>query len=50
MYIQYETHPSHLQHAEQMRQNLSLGFPTKRDSSQSPQQQRLARKSIYFCY
>ena len=27
-------------------QNLSSGFPTKRDSNQSPQLQRLARKSI----
>ena len=26
------------------RQNLFLGFPTKRDSNQSPQLQRLARK------
>ena len=26
------------------RENLSLGFPTKRDSNQSPQLQRLARK------
>ena len=30
------------------RQNLSLGFPTKRDSNRSPQPQRLARKSIFF--
>ena len=29
------------------RQNLSLGFPTKRDSNQSPQLQRLARKSKF---
>ena len=27
-----------------MQQNLSSGFPTKRDSNQSPQLQRLARK------
>ena len=27
-----------------MRQNLSLGFLTKRESNQSPQLQRLARK------
>ena len=26
------------------RENLSSGFPTKRDSNQSPQLQRLARK------
>ena len=30
------------------RQNLSSGFPTKRDSNQSPQLQRLARK-VEFC-
>ena len=30
------------------RQNLSLGFPTKRDSKQCPKLQRLARK-VEFC-
>ena len=29
--------------------NLSSGFPTKRDSNQSPQLQRLARKSKFAC-
>ena len=28
-------------------QNLSLGFPTQRDSNQSPQLKRLARKLIF---
>ena len=31
-----------------MRENLSSGFPSKRDSNQSPELQRLARK-LKFC-
>ena len=31
-----------------MRQNLSSGFPTKHDSNQSPQLQKLARKKCNF--
>ena len=30
------------------RQNLSWGFPTKRDSNQSPQLERLARKLKFY--
>ena len=32
------------------RENLSLGFPTKRVSNQSPQLQRLARKFKFHLY
>ena len=31
------------------RKNLSSGFPTNRDSNQSPQLQRLARKLRFAC-
>ena len=42
----YETKPTAIKWASS-RENLSSGFPSKRDSNQSPQLQRLSRKSKF---